>query len=98
MKRRACGVAIAALAAIAMVAPASHAAGQPLNAYRVKTDTETLEALAKAGYDVGEGRRINGKVEIFATAGQARSLRSDGVAAKMVGETRKAGAVSALAV
>jgi murein tripeptide amidase MpaA len=85
------------LAALAAAAPAASAAGQPLNAYRVKADPETLEALAQAGYDVGEGRRINGKVEIYATAGQARSLRRDGVATKVVGAARKARA-AALAV
>ena len=90
MTRRACGAAVAALAALAVAAPATYAAGQPLNAYRVKADPETLEALAQAGYDVGEGRRINGKVEIYATAGQARSLRRDGLAAKVVGGARKA--------
>ena len=61
MTRRACGAAVAALAALAVAAPATYAAGQPLNAYRVKADPETLEALAQAGYDVGEGRRINGR-------------------------------------
>ena len=95
MTRRACGAAVAALAALAVAAPATYAAGQPLNAYRVKADPETLEALAQAGYDVGEGRRINGKVEIYATAGQARSLRRDGLAAKVVGGARKARASAA---
>ena len=52
MTRRACGAAVAALAALAVAAPATYAAGQPLNAYRVKADPETLEALAQAGYDV----------------------------------------------
>ena len=46
MRRRACGAAVAALAALAVAAPATYAAGQPLNAYRVKADPETLEALA----------------------------------------------------
>jgi len=38
MRRRACGAAVAALAALAVAAPATYAAGQPLNAYRVKAD------------------------------------------------------------
>ena len=91
MTRRACGAAVAALAALAVArACDATAAGQPLNAYRVKADPETLEALAQAGYDVARGPPDNGKVEIYATAGQARSLRRDGLAAKAVGGARKA--------
>jgi hypothetical protein len=93
MRRRSCGVAIAALAAIAVTGTAQ-AADQPLNAYRVKATPKTLERLAQAGYDVGEGRR-GGRVEIYATAGQADALRDKGIAAKVVGSERKAGAAAA---
>ena len=93
MRRRSCGVAIAALAAIGLAGTAQ-AASEPLNAYRVKATPKTLERLAQAGYDVTEGRRGD-KVEIYATAGQADALRDKGIAAKVVGAERKAAAAAA---
>jgi murein tripeptide amidase MpaA len=40
----------------------------------VKASAKNLKALAQAGYDMTEGRRKDGTVEIVATAGQAKKL------------------------
>ncbi len=69
-------VALAALVAAGIAAPAAGAA-EPLNAYRLKATPKTLEQLALKGYDVGEGKR-GGRVEIYATASQIGALRDDG--------------------
>jgi hypothetical protein len=50
-----------------------------LEAYEVKVDAQKLAQLARAGYDVTEGRRGN-TIEIVATAGQAAKLRGKGLA------------------
>src|SRR3954466_1629410 len=60
-----------------VIAPAAHAAGAPLDAYRVLADGPKLEQLAKAGYDVTEGRDGN-YLTIVATAAQADGLRAKG--------------------
>jgi hypothetical protein len=83
------------LAVLAVAVPAASAADGPLNAYRVKATPQTLEQLAQQGYDVGEGIRRGGKVEIYATSGQAKALRADGIAAKVVGAERQATAAAA---
>jgi hypothetical protein len=69
MSRRSLSAAVVALASLALAAPASAA---DLNAYRVKATAKNLKALALAGYDMTEGRRKDGTVEIVATAGQAK--------------------------
>jgi murein tripeptide amidase MpaA len=66
--------ALVALASLVLVAPASADSSHPLNAYRVKASAKNLKALAQAGYDMTEGRRKDGTVEIVATAGQAKKL------------------------
>jgi hypothetical protein len=64
---------------MAIVVPASASAAEGgLNAYRVKADAGTLQALAREGYDVAEGR-AGGIVEIAATAGQAAKLQRMGL-------------------
>ena len=86
-------VALAALVAAGIAAPAAGAA-EPLNAYRLKATPKTLEQLALKGYDVGEGKR-GGRVEIYATASQIGALRDDGMKARAVGKLRKQAASGA---
>src|SRR5262245_12980887 len=74
MSRRSLSAAVAALASLVLVAPASADSSHPLNAYRVKASAKNRKTLAQAGYDMTEGRRNDGTVEIVATAGQAKSL------------------------
>jgi Zinc carboxypeptidase len=81
MSRRSLSAAVAALASLVLVAPASADSSHPLNAYRVKASAKNLKTLAQAGYDMTEGRRRDGTVEIVATAGQVKKLD---VAAKVV--------------
>src|SRR6185436_17828060 len=71
MSRRSLSAAVAAFASLVLVAPASAA---DLNAYRVKASAKNLKSLAQAGYDMTEGRRKDGTVEIVATAGQIKQL------------------------
>jgi len=87
MSRRSLSAAVAAFASLVLVAPASAA---DLNAYRVKASAKNLKSLAQAGYDMTEGRRKDGTVEIVATARQAKSLD---VGAKVVRD--RAGRTSA---
>jgi murein tripeptide amidase MpaA len=81
MSRRSLSAAVVALASLVLVAPASADSSHPLNAYRVKATAKNLKALALAGYDMTEGRRKDGTVEIVATARQADKLN---VGAKVV--------------
>jgi len=81
MSRRSLSAALVALASLALAAPASADSRNPLNAYRVKATAKNLKSLALAGYDLTEGRRKDGTVEIFATAGQIDKLN---VKAKVV--------------
>ena len=84
MSRRLAGAAIAVLAALAVATPAD-ARSNGLNAYRVKATAKNLEKLALAGFDVTEGRRIRGKVEVYGTSKQiARLSRKSKVRAKLV--------------
>ena len=83
MTRRSCGVAVAALAALALAAPAAHAAKSPLNAYRVAPTAENKQRLSLEGFDLTEGDRGR-YIEIYATKGQAKALRADGVEADRV--------------
>jgi hypothetical protein len=75
MSRRSLGAAVAALASLALAAPASAA---DLNAYRVKATAKNLKTLAQAGFDVTEGRRKDGTVEIVAAARQFDKLNLKG--------------------
>ena len=90
MSRRSLSAAVAVLASLALAAPASADSSHPLNAYRVKATAKNLKALAQAGFDMTEGRRKDGTVEIVATARQAKSLD---VGAKVVRD--RAGRTSA---
>jgi hypothetical protein len=74
MSRRSLSAAVAALASLVLVAPASADSSHPLNAYRVKATAKNLKTLAQAGFDMTEGRRKDGTVEIVATARQASNL------------------------
>ena len=48
---------------------------------------QTLQALARAGFDPTEGRK-DGRIEIAATADKARELRRDGIRARLVRDRR----------
>jgi hypothetical protein len=69
--------ALAALAALIVAAPAAHAAGQPLDAYRVDASGKKLEQLAFMGYDILEDRHGN-FLDVVATPREARALRAKG--------------------
>ena len=72
------------LAVLALATPAE-AKSTGLNAYRVKATAKNLEKLAMAGFDVTEGRRIGGKIEVYGTSKQiARLSRKSKVRAKLV--------------
>ena len=87
------GVTLAAAAAVALAVPAG-AAAERLNSYKVKLGkaTNTVETLARQGFDVTEGGKGR-SIEIVATATQARKLRADGVRARL---TRAKGGRTAL--
>src|SRR5829696_2731556 len=74
MSRRSLSAAVVALASLALAAPASADSRNPMNAYRVKATAKNLKSLAQAGFDMTEGRRKDGTVEIVATARQAGKL------------------------
>ena len=74
---------LGALAALLVVAPAAHAAGQPLDAYRVDASGKKLEQLAQMGYDVVEGRQGN-SLNVVATPREARQLEAKGFAPKLL--------------
>jgi hypothetical protein len=82
MRRRSCGVAIAAFAALAVAAPAAYAA-DPLNAYRVKPTAANKQKLAEAGFDMTEADRGT-HLEVIARRGQIASLAKDGVSARRI--------------
>ena len=86
MRRRLVGAAVAALAVLAVAAPAQ--AGN-INAYRVKATAKNIEKLALAGFDVTEGRRAHGKIEVFGAAKQIASLtRKSKLRARLVKDRR----------
>jgi hypothetical protein len=74
MSRRSLSAAVVALASLVLAAPASADSSHPLNAFRVKATAKNLRTLAQAGFDMTEGRRKDGTVEIVATARQAGKL------------------------
>jgi hypothetical protein len=82
MKVRGPVVALIALLALAIAAPAS--AGVGLNAYKANAKgLKQLRELKKLGFDLTEGQRRKG-VEIIATSGQAKKLRRAGVRTKLI--------------
>ena len=65
---------IVVVAGLAVAAAAAQAAPTGLNAYSVKAQTGTaLRLLAQKGFDLTEGAS-DGRIQIVATAAQARSL------------------------
>ena len=70
--------ALTVAAALTFSVAAAPAADSGLDAYRVKLQGGALKQLARAGYDVTEGRS-GAAIEIVATAGQAAKLRSQGL-------------------
>ncbi len=93
MRGRLGSVTLAAAAAIALAVPAG-AQAERLNSYKVKLGkaTDTVETLARQGFDVTEGGKGR-SIEIVATATQARKLREQGVRARL---TRAEGGRTAL--
>jgi murein tripeptide amidase MpaA len=87
MSRRSTSAAVAALASLALAAPAAADNRDPINGYRVQATPQNLEKLAMAGFDVTEGRR-GSKIEVFGTATQIAKLRTDGVKAKAVRDAK----------
>ena len=75
----------AVLVMLALSAPASADRKNPINAYRVKATAANIKALGAAGFDVTEGQRAGGIIEVFGTAGQFRKLRDNTrIAARIV--------------
>jgi hypothetical protein len=74
---------IVAFALAPLAAPAA-ADAEFIDGYRVKATGKTLQQLAEAGYDMTEGRRKDGTVEIFGTPAQAAKLKRDGIDARKV--------------
>jgi murein tripeptide amidase MpaA len=76
MQRRVLAVVIAALVSVfAIVASAPAQPSTGINAYRVKATAKNLERLAMAGFDVTEGRRVRGMIEVYGTAKQMTRLQ-----------------------
>jgi hypothetical protein len=73
MSRRAIGaVAVTVLAMLCAAVPAQASSG--INAYRFKATAKNVQTLASAGFDVTEGRRAGGKIEVYGTAKQMKRL------------------------
>jgi len=71
MRGRLGSVTLAAMAALAVAAPAM-ASNDAVNAYRVKPTAEDKQRLAAAGFDLAEGDR--GKyIEVYATRARRAS-------------------------
>jgi Zinc carboxypeptidase len=86
MQRRALGVALATLFALAFAGPA-WAAGSGLKSYKVKSTFANKQALAAAGFDMTEADR-GAHLEVVATRRQVGALAKQGVKAKQFGRTR----------
>jgi len=85
MTRCTIGATAMLLAVLALAPAASADRRDPIRAYRVTATAQNLQKLAQAGFDVTEGRRRDGKVEIYGTASQLRKLReAEGVKATAV--------------
>ena len=74
---------LALLAGLVLTTSAAADGRNPINAYRVDATPQNLSALARAGFDVTEGRRGH-RIEIYGTAGQARKLRDADVEVQRV--------------
>ncbi len=87
------GALVALVAGAALVVPAAAtAADTGLDAYRVKATAKNIKALAKAGFDVTEGRnRKTGLIEVVGTKRQitATKLEAERVEAKSSSGTRR---------
>jgi hypothetical protein len=82
MKLRGAVVALAALAVLALAAPA--VAGTGLNSYKAKArGAKQLRELKRMGFDLTEGKRRGG-VEIVATKAQIAKLRKTGIRATLI--------------
>ena len=90
MSRRLVGAAAWPLA----VAVPAEAGSSGLNAYRVKATPKNLEKLALSGFDVTEGRRRGGRIEVYGSSKQmARLERKTKLRARIV--TARRGRTSA---
>jgi zinc carboxypeptidase/immune inhibitor InhA-like protein len=74
MRRRVAGVLLAAVAGLGVSAPAEADSRDPIRGYRVAATPQNLEKLALAGFDVTEGRRGNGVVEVYGTSAQLKKF------------------------
>jgi Zinc carboxypeptidase/Immune inhibitor A peptidase M6 len=87
MSLRGAGVALAALATLALAVPASAAADR-LNAYQVKAKgAKQLLELKRQGFDITEGHRRGG-LEIVATRRQINKLSKVGLRTKLLRNKR----------
>jgi murein tripeptide amidase MpaA len=83
MSRRSLSAAVAALASLALAAPAAADSRDPINAYQVAATPQNQEKLALAGFDMVEARR-GSKFEIYGTASQMRKLQADGIKPRLL--------------
>jgi murein tripeptide amidase MpaA len=74
MRRRVAGIVLAAVAGLGVSEVAQADSRDPIRGYRVKASAQNLEKLALAGFDVTEGRRNDGTVEIFGTTAQVEKF------------------------
>src|SRR4051794_35722516 len=74
MRRRVAGVLLAAVAGLGVSATAQADSRDPIRGYRVAATPQNLEKLALAGFDVTEGRRGDGVVEVFGTTAQLKKF------------------------
>ena len=88
MDTRATGMlAGAVLAVVLATAPAQASSG--INAYRFKATAKNIETLASAGFDVTEGRRSGGRIEVYGTRRQMAQLgRKEKIRGKLVRDRR----------
>jgi hypothetical protein len=87
MSRRSLSAVVAALASLALAAPAAADSRNPINGYRVKATPKNLEKLAMSGFDVTEARRGK-RIEVFGTAAQIAKLKGDGIRARAIKDKR----------
>ena len=81
---RASRISFLSLLLLLVVSSGATAQAANLDAYRVKATAANLEKLARAGFDVTEGRR-KGSVEIVATAATGRRAPADAEADRQEG-------------
>lgn len=87
-------VAAAFTAMLAVAGPALADRRDPIKAYRAQATPENIAKLAAAGFDVVEGRRSDGTIEVYGTAAQLRKLR-DSVHARLVKGSARARSTAA---